>query len=155
MKWNSIQWNQLKRKINLFYFCFVIDWMDGMSFIWLASFIEEFHSSNYGVNGYMFSLQANSHSISFNPSFIQSCFYSATVLISLYYSQRSLTFLPRLDCSSAGMLNCLLSWLWAGGPSTAHSLHSNEFHQFISITACLLSIKLAPAKTRQPLSLFL
>ena len=68
MKWNSIEWNQLK-KIS-FTFLFVIDWMDGMSFIWLASFIEEFHSSNYGVNGYMFSLQAHSHSISFNHSFI-------------------------------------------------------------------------------------
>jgi len=44
--------------------------MDGMSFIWLASSIEIQRISNYGVKGYMFSLQATTHSISFNHSFI-------------------------------------------------------------------------------------
>ena len=47
--------NEIKMKFILFL------WMKGRKncwVLWLASFIEEFHSSNYGVKGYMFCLQS-------------------------------------------------------------------------------------------------
>ena len=41
------------------------EWFD-----WAASFIEEFHSSNYGIKGYMFCLQLPSIPASLPSSFI-------------------------------------------------------------------------------------
>ena len=52
---SRIKWNEIKEK--KVYFLLFDEWNDELNWLFIASFIEEFHSSNYGVMGYRFPAQ--------------------------------------------------------------------------------------------------
>ena len=70
---------------------FVIDEMREWSWLWIAPFIEEFHSSNYGIKGYMFW-----------PQFTTSLF-SLSSIINLLFTKDSLINSNQLFYGWAGL----------------------------------------------------